>query len=43
VSANPFRDMVEGRFDALADRELARLGLSRRARLSPGRAGAEKA
>ena len=43
VSANPYRDMVEGRFDALADRELARLGLSRRARLSPGRAGAEKA
>jgi hypothetical protein len=34
VSADPFRDLDEGRFGALAQRELARLGLGRRARLS---------
>jgi hypothetical protein len=33
VSANPFRDLDEGRFDALAQRELERLGLLRRTRL----------
>lgn len=30
VSANPFQDVAEGRFDSLADRELERLGLRRR-------------
>jgi hypothetical protein len=30
VSANPFQDLAEGRFDALADQELERLGLRRR-------------
>jgi hypothetical protein len=39
VSANPYRDIVEGHFDALADQELARLGLSKRARSSPAREG----
>jgi hypothetical protein len=29
VSPDPFRDLEEGRFEALADRELERLGLSR--------------
>jgi hypothetical protein len=29
VSANPFGDLAEGRFDALADQELERLGLRR--------------
>jgi hypothetical protein len=39
VSANPFRDLEEGRFDALADRELQRLGLRRPIRLSGDGAG----
>jgi hypothetical protein len=39
VSADPFRDLEEGRFRALADRELARLGLRRHARFSPDGTG----
>jgi hypothetical protein len=34
ASKDPFRDLDEGRFKALADLELARLGLRRQARLS---------
>jgi hypothetical protein len=34
ISKDPFRDLEEGRFDALAQRELDRLGLRQRDRLS---------
>ncbi|HYY34143.1 MAG TPA: hypothetical protein VE693_11280 [Gaiellaceae bacterium] len=34
ISTNPFKDLEEGRFEALADRELQRLGLRRPLRLS---------
>ena len=39
ISADPFRDLEEGRFDALAARELERLGLRGRTVSSPGEAG----
>jgi hypothetical protein len=39
VSADPFRDLEEGRFDALAARELERLGLRSRTGSSPSEAG----
>jgi hypothetical protein len=34
VSTDPFQDLEDGRFDALADRELERLGVRQRNRLS---------
>ena len=43
VSPNPYRDLEEGRFDALARLELERLGLGRRNRLTPRRAGTREA
>ena len=39
VSTDPFRDVEEGRFRALADRELERLGLGRQAHPSPNGRG----